>query len=289
MANELAGKTAIITGGASGIGRASVELFVAEGASVVIADLNQESGERLAGSIGGAVRFKKTDVAKREDVQSLVDFTVSQFGSLHVMMNNAGVTDPANGRFVDDDFQSFQRIIEVNLLGVMLGSQCAARHMAKHGGGSIINVASIAGTRPGHGLSTYRASKAAVINFTQSIAMDLGVDLIRANCICPGNIPTDLATYARPDEMSVADLARVRAAVAKVRMTRQPLKRQGAPADVAQAALFLGSDRSQQITGLVMPVDAGATAGDAISLIEQILEARAGALGNNVRIENDRD
>jgi NAD(P)-dependent dehydrogenase (short-subunit alcohol dehydrogenase family) len=280
MANELSGKIAIITGGASGIGRATVELFLREGARVVIADVNEELGEKLAAGLGsGAARFKRTDVSKRDEVQSLVDYTLAEWGGLHIMMNNAGVTDPANGRFVDDDFQSFQRIIDINLLGVMLGSQCAARHMSTQGGGSIINIASIAGTRPGHGLWTYRASKAAVVNFTQSIAMDLGVDLIRVNCICPGNIPTDMATYARPvPDMTEADLARVRSAIADVRMTRQPLKRQGAPIDVAQAALFLGSDRSQQITGLVMPVDAGATAGDAISLIQQILEARAGAL-----------
>jgi NAD(P)-dependent dehydrogenase (short-subunit alcohol dehydrogenase family) len=282
MTDELAGKVAIITGGASGIGRASVELFVEEGARVVIADVNQEAGDRLAASLRrGTALFKRADVSKRAEVESLVAFAVAEWGGLHIMMNNAGVTDPAYGRFVEDDFQSFQRIVEVNLLGVMLGSQCAARHMSKHGGGSIINVASIAGTRPGHGLWSYRASKAAVVNLTQSIAMDLGVELIRVNCICPGNIPTDMATYAHPTP-GVTDekLARARAAISDVRMTRQPLKRQGAPIDVAQAALFLGSDRSLQITGLVMPVDAGATAGDAISLIQQILAARADALNS---------
>lgn len=275
MAEELAGKVAIITGGARGIGRATVERYVEEGAKVVIADVNDELGQEAAASIGSAVRYKRTDVSKRDEVQALVDFTIAEFGGLHVMMNNAGVTDGDFGPFVDAEFSQFQRIVDVNLLGVFLGAQIAARHMIKNGGGSIINVSSIAGTRPGHGLWTYRAIKAGVCNFTQSTAMDLGDDLVRVNCICPGNIPTDMGTYAHPEPgMTMEDTLKIRQAINDTRMRRQALKRQGTVVDIANGAVFLGSERSAQITGLIMPIDAGATAGDPISQIDEILQAR---------------
>jgi NAD(P)-dependent dehydrogenase (short-subunit alcohol dehydrogenase family) len=278
MANELAGKVAIITGGAAGIGEATVRLFVAEGAKVVCADVQDERGQKLADSLGPNCRYKHCDVSKKEEVQALVDFAVSAFGGLHIMNNNAGIGDP-NGaaRFLDATFDGFHKVIDVNLLGVIWGSQCAARHMKDHGGGSIINTASIAGTRPGHGVFTYRAAKAGVINFTQSIAMDLGEYLIRCNVICPGNIPTEIGIYNTPG-MDSATAERVRNAVKQVRMDRQPLKSQGEGVDIANAALFLGSDRSRQVTGLVLPVDAGATAGDHVDLGTKIREARETAL-----------
>ena len=278
MANELAGKVAIVTGGAAGIGEATVRLFVEEGAKVVLADVQDERGQTLADSLGPNCRYKHCDVSKKKDVQALVDFAVAEYGGLHIMNNNAGIGDPnGNARFLDAPFDSFHKVIDVNLLGVIWGSQCAARHMKDHGGGSIINTASIAGTRPGHGVFTYRAAKAGVINFTQSIAMDLGEYLIRCNIICPGNIPSEIGVYNAPgaDE---ATAQRLRDAVMKVRMDRQPLKSQGQGIDIAQAAVFLGSDRSKQITGLIMPVDAGATAGDHMDLGTKIREARDAAL-----------
>ena len=196
----------------------------------------------------------------------------------HDENNTAGIGDPnGNARFLDASFDGFHKVIDVNLLGVIWGSQCAARHMKDHGGGSIINTASIAGTRPGHGVFTYRAAKAGVINFTQSIAMDLGEYLIRCNIICPGNIPSEIGVYNAPGA-SPEVAQRVRDAVKKVRMDRQPLKSQGEGIDIANAALFLGSDRSKQITGLIMPVDAGATAGDHADLGTKIREAREAVL-----------
>jgi NAD(P)-dependent dehydrogenase (short-subunit alcohol dehydrogenase family) len=279
MAQELDGKVAIITGGARGIGRATVDRYVEEGARVVIADVNDELGEQAAAELGSAVRYKRTDVSKQADVDALVAFALAEFGGLDVMMNNAGVTDNNFGPLVDADFGNFQRITEVNLLGVFLGAQAAARHMAKHGGGSIINVASIAGTRPGHGLWTYRAIKAGVCNFTQSAAMDLGPDLIRVNCICPGNIPTDMGSYAHPEPgMTMEDTLLIRDSINAARMRRQALQRQGTVVDIANGAVFLGSDRSAQVTGLIMPIDGGATAGDPISQIAEILDARKSAL-----------
>ncbi len=274
MANELAGKVAIITGGAAGIGEATVRLFIEEGAKVVLADVQDARGQALADELGPNCRYRHCDVSKRDEVQALVDYAVAEFGGLHIMNNNAGITDKSPPRFLDDDFSGFQRVIEVNLLGVILGSQIAARHMARNGGGSIINTASIAATLPSYGVLSYRAAKAGVCNFTQSIAIDLGEYLIRCNVICPGNIPSEIGVYNAPGQSEeVAE--KIRSAIKDVRMDRQPLKSQGEGKDIAHAAVFLGSDRSRQITGLIMPVDAGASAGDSVSLMDRIGEARA--------------
>lgn len=279
MAQELAGKVAIITGGASGIGRGTVELYVQEGAKVVIADINAERGEELAKAMGPSTRFKRTDVAKADEVQALVDYAVSEFGGLHIMFNNAGLPDQDPGSLLDNKFESFSAVMNVNLLGVMLGTQRAAQYMVKHGGGAIINTSSIGGTRPGYGFFSYRAAKAGVVNFTQSAAVELGQYLIRVNCIAPGNIPTDMGKFALPEPgMTQATADRIYHAVRAVRMTRQPLKRQGTVVDIAQAAVFLGSDRAAGISGLIMPVDAGATAGDALPLLPEIIKAREAAI-----------
>jgi NAD(P)-dependent dehydrogenase (short-subunit alcohol dehydrogenase family) len=272
MANELAGKVAIVTGGSRGLGQGMVELFVEEGARVVIADVREEEGQALAAALGDAVRFRQTDVSKRESVQALVDFAVSEFGRLDAICNNAGLTDQSFGSLLEADFDAFEQVMAVNVKGVMLGTQIAARHMARHGGGSVINVSSISGIQPGFGFFNYRASKAAVVNFTQTAAIELGTGLVRVNCICPGNIPTEMGTYAASDDDAKA--ARIKAAVAEVRMGWQPLKRQGAPRDIAEAALFFASDRSRQVSGQILAVDGAASCGMAKSLIGEIMEAR---------------
>ncbi len=259
MSQELSGKVAIVTGGASGLGRATVELFVEEGANVVIADVDTARGEEAAATLGGAAAFKRTDVADADDVQALVDFAVARFGGLHVMFNNAGISGAMNLRFLDDELKDFQRVMAVNLFGVMVGSQRAARHMVKHGGGSIINTSSIAGINAGGGVMTYRASKAAVIQFTRSLAIDLADHGIRVNCIAPGLIPTEIASFDRAPVMRVI----------------QPLKRQGQPRDVAHAALFLASERSAQTTGIVLPVDGGTTVGAPTHRVMEIMTAQA--------------
>jgi NAD(P)-dependent dehydrogenase (short-subunit alcohol dehydrogenase family) len=245
MNQLLAGQVAIITGGASGIGRATVELFVEHGARVVIADVNTEQGKLLADTLGVSTVFKQTDVANRGQVQELVDFTVEHFGGLHVMFNNAGISGAVHNRFLEDDLMDFERVIAVNLFGVMIGTQCAARYMASHGGGSIINTTSIAGLKPGLPLISYRAAKAGVIHATKSIATDLGEYGIRVNCIAPGHIPAGQTFY----DMSEM-IRRV-----------QPLRRQGTTRDVANAALYLASELSAQVTGMVLPVDGGSNLG----------------------------
>jgi NAD(P)-dependent dehydrogenase (short-subunit alcohol dehydrogenase family) len=244
MPGELDGKVAIVTGGANGLGRATVELFVKEGARVVIADVDVDAGLELAGALGDAAEFMQTDVTDTDQIQAAVDFAAEHFGGLHVMFNNAGVGSALNA-FLDDDFTDFERVMGVNLFGVMIGSQRAARHMRANGGGSIINNSSIGGITAGAGVVTYRASKAAVIHFTKSIAADLGRYGIRVNCIAPAHIATDITRY---DQGPVLKFM-------------QPLRRQGQPDDVANAVLYLASDRAAQVSGVVLPIDGATTAG----------------------------
>jgi len=244
----LTDKIAVVTGGASGIGRATVELFVEAGARVVIADINAEQGMALAESIGKAAAFRQTDVSSPDQVRSLVDFAIAHFGGLDIMFNNAGISGAIHTRFLEDDLKDFDRVIAVNLFGVMIGSQYAGRHMAKNGGGSIINTSSIAALTPGLPLISYRAAKAGVIHFTKSIARDLGEYGIRVNCIAPGHIPAGMTFYDMSERIRVA----------------QPLQRQGMPIDVAKAALYLASDLSAQVTGTILPVDGGTHLGGPI-------------------------
>lgn len=277
MGQELAGKVAIVTGGAGGIGRATVELFVREGAKVVIADVDVAAGEQLAASLGGQALFRRTDVAIAEEVQALVDFAVESFGGLDIMFNNAGISCAMFDRFLDDELADFHRVMGVNLLGVMLGSQRAGRYMAGHGGGSIINNASIAAHNAGFALMSYRASKAGVVHFSKSIAIDLAEYGIRVNCLLPGHIVTELNSFAEPGS-SPEVAQRLQQALDPVWLSNQPLKRRGRPQDVAEAALYLASDRSAQVTGIVLPVDGGITAGDPVNHLNEIMKTRARVL-----------
>jgi NAD(P)-dependent dehydrogenase (short-subunit alcohol dehydrogenase family) len=241
---DLAGKIAIITGGAGGIGRAMAERFVGEGSRVVIADVDGEAAAVVAKALGDDAAPCRTDVSDASDVQRLVDFAASRFGGLDIMVNNAGVSGGLR-RFLDDDLRDFDRVMAVDLFGVMVGSQWAARHMVAHGGGVIINVASAAGIDPGIGMLPYRAAKAGVVHLTRCLAVELGAHGVRANCIAPANIATEI--NAAFDKAAVTSL--------------QPLPRQGLPVDVAEAAVYLASDRSAQVTGIVLPVDGGMSTG----------------------------
>ncbi len=262
MAGELAGKVAVVTGGAGGIGRACVQRFAAEGAKVVVADIDPEAGAAVAAELGDSVAFHRTDVTDAEQVQSMVDFAVSHFGGLHVMLNNAGVASKM-ARFLHDDLTDFQRVVNINLLGVMLGTQRAARYMKANGGGSIINMASTAGVDAGAGLVTYRATKAAVLHASRCMALDVAQYNVRVNCVMPGQIRTSMTNYD----------------IDRVRDITQPLARVGESADVAEAALFLAGDRSLQITGIVLPVDGGTTAGQPAQMLKLLLAADKAAGG----------
>jgi NAD(P)-dependent dehydrogenase (short-subunit alcohol dehydrogenase family) len=260
MSDELKGKVAIVTGGASGIGRGIVERFLAEGAKVVIADVQDELGEALAAEAGPDGFFHHADVGDQAQVGRLVETAVERFGGLDVMVNNAGVSSPLRRGLFDEDFEEFDRVMRINVLGVMAGTRDAGRHMAEHGGGSIINISSIGGILAGGGVSTYRASKAAVIQFTKSAAIALADYEIRVNCIAPGNIPTQILQKSATGE----DRQRLDAFEARIRQQMRddrPLKREGTAADVAEAVLSYATDRSRYVTGTVLPVDGGTVAG----------------------------
>jgi NAD(P)-dependent dehydrogenase (short-subunit alcohol dehydrogenase family) len=179
------------------------------------------------------------------------------------MVNNAGVSGTMHPRFFDDDLADFHRIMAVNVLGVMAGTRDAARHMAANGGGSIINVSSIGGIQAGGGVMTYRASKAAVIQFTKSAAIELAHYEIRVNAIAPGNIPTPLVAKSATN-MEPEKLERFEAKIRQTMRDDRPLKREGTPDDVAEAALYFATDRSRYVTGTVLPVDGGTVAGKVI-------------------------
>lgn len=263
MAKDLDGKVAIVTGGASGIGRGTVERFLAEGARVVIADVDGDRGEELSASLGAEAVFRHTDVSDQQQVGALVATAVEKFGGLHVMVNNAGVSGTMHGRFLEDDLADFDRIMRVNVLGVMAGTRDAARHMAANGGGSIINMTSIGGIQAGGGVMTYRASKAAIIQFTKSAAIELAYYEVRVNAIAPGNIPTPLLSTTVTD-VSPEEIQRYEAGIRETMRGDRPLKREGTPADIAEAALYFASERSRYVTGTVLPVDGGTVAGKAI-------------------------
>lgn len=279
MSALLAGKVAVITGGAGGIGRATAELFVAEGAKVVIADVADAAGNALAASLGTSAVYQHCDVGVEEDVESAIQRAVSRFGGLDVMFNNAGISCAAFPSFLDDTLLDFDRVMRVNLLGPMIGTRNAARVMQAQGrGGVILTNASIAGTLAGIGMMTYRASKAGLIHFTKSAAIDLGQYGIRVNCLVPGHIRTSLSSFE--EQGAEAEIARrIEAGVDAAYLSNQLLKRRGEPIDVAEVALFLASDKARQMTGAVIPVEAGVTAGDPVNHLQEILDVRAAALG----------
>lgn len=240
---EFEGKVAIVTGGASGIGEATVETLHQRGASVVMADVRDGDGTALARTLGGRARFDLVDVSDPEQVAALVERTVAGFGRLDIMVNNAAVSSPLRG-LLDDDLADFHRIMGVNVLGVMAGTKFAARHMADHGGG----------------VMTYRASKAAVIQFTKSAAIELARCDIRVNAIAPGSIPIPLLASSARDK-SPEELERYERSIRDRMRADRPLQRDGTPNDVAEAVAYLASDRARYLTGVVLPVDGGTSAG----------------------------
>jgi NAD(P)-dependent dehydrogenase (short-subunit alcohol dehydrogenase family) len=263
MTDELAGKVAIVTGGASGLGEGLVRRFAAEGAKVLIGDVDRDGGAALAADIGPDALYVECDVADIDQVSGLVTTAVDRFGGLHVMVNNAGVSGTMHRRFLDDDLADFHKVMSINVLAVMAGTRDAARHMSQHGGGSIINLTSIGGIQAGGGVMTYRASKAAVIQFTKSAAIELAHYEIRVNAIAPGNIRTGIVRKSAAGE----DREKLEEFEEKIReqmRNDRPLKREGTTDDVAEAALYFATDRSRYVTGTVLPIDGGTSAGKVI-------------------------
>ena len=256
--HRLEGKVVVITGGASGIGAASVRLFAEEGAKVVLADLQDEKGKALASELDGSVEFMHTDVTVENDVERLVRYAVTNFGRLDCIFNNAGIAG-AVGPIESVTVDAFDKTVSVILKGVYLGIKHSAPIMKRQGGGSIINTASIAGLRTGYGNHIYSAAKAGVIQLTKSVAMELGENNIRVNCVVPGFIPTPMIALARGVPIDESD-SKIDA-ISESFKGAQPIQRAGTPLDVARAALWLASDESTFVNGHALVVDGGITGG----------------------------
>ncbi len=277
MAGRLAGKVAIITGGTSGIGRRTVEVFAQEGASVLVAARREKEGNMLAYSLGEKVRFLKTDVSREDDVKAMIATAVNTFGRLDCLFNNAGCPAPV-GRIETVDFDHYQAALSVLLGGVMLGMKHAAPVMRRQGSGSIINNGSVAGVLAGYSSSViYSAAKAAVIHLTKCVAMELGESNVRVNCISPGGIATGIFGKALglPTEAAEKSAEAVKGALA----TMQPIQRAGLPEDIAQAAVFLASDESSFVNGHNLVVDGGLIGGRLWSPQQEGLNLMRAAFG----------
>ena len=251
---ELDGKVAVITGGASGIGEASVRLFVEEGARVVIADMQRERGESLAAELGDAARFVQVEVRQEDQVKGAINTAINEWGRLDCIFNNAGFGGVL-GPIEDIPVEEFDMSFDVLVKGVFLGMKHAIPVMRKQGAGSIINTGSIAAITAGRGPMVYAACKAAVVHLSKVTAMSVADDSIRVNAICPGYIATPLSTntVGRPDSLIEGRIEGME--------HQQPIPRVGRPDDIAEMALYLASDRSSFITGQALVVDGGATTG----------------------------
>ena len=273
---KLDGKVAVITGGTSGIGHATVSLFVEQGARVVIAGIQDEKGNDLAAKLGASVAYLHTDVSRETDVKAAIDHALQKFGRLDCLFNNAGfggVTGPIEAIGMD----GYDSTMGVLLRGVFLGMKFAAPVMKRQGSGSIISTASVAGLRTGYGPHVYSAAKAAVIHLTRSVAMELGESGVRVNCICPGAIATPIfgKGFGLSDEETERTIGPIQTMLANV----QPIRRAGLPEDIARAALWLASDEASFVNGHALVVDGGLTGGRMWSAVEQQRQLFRSALG----------
>ena len=247
---SLQNKIAIVTGGGAGFGEGIARLFVAEGARVLIADLDFERAQAVAASLGAAACAVQCDVSRAQDVQAAVDACVRQFGAPQIVVNNAGTTH-RNQPMLDVDEATFDRVFNVNVKSIYHMTRAVVPLLRQQGQGSIINIGSTAGLRPRPGLTWYNASKGAVNLLSKSMAAELGPDGIRVNAICPVMGATGLIEQFLGTADTPAARARITAGI--------PLGRMSTPDDVAQAALYLAGDASAFITGVELPVDGGRT------------------------------
>lgn len=244
---RIADRVAIITGGASGIGKATAELFAQEGAKVVIGDLPDSEGEKIAKQIGGM--FVATDVREAKAVEKLVKSALDKFGGLDIMFNNAGigVTSP----LIDTTEELYSNTIRIDLDGVYWGLKFAGKVMVAQKRGAIVNTASVAGIRGSIGLSAYNAAKHGVVGLTRASALEFAPAGVRVNCICPGIIDTPLVARAFGSSEEIRET-----------MHRfHPLGRMGKPIEIAKCVLFLASDDASFVTGHALVIDGGITAG----------------------------
>ncbi len=256
--SRLEGRRAVITGAASGIGEQTARLFVDEGATVVLADVDDERGTTIAGELGDAARFVHVDVAVEGDIERAIAESQGTFGGLDVVFNNAG--NPGSlGRVEDIDMELFDRTVGIHLRGVFLGIRAAARVMRPQGHGSIVNTASVAGLQANYGGHDYSACKAAIAHLTRTTANELGEDGVRVNAICPGGIATSI--FGRGAGLDGQSAQNTVAVMESVLADVAPMRRSGQPIDIAECALWLASDASSFVNGQAIAVDGGLTTG----------------------------
>jgi NAD(P)-dependent dehydrogenase (short-subunit alcohol dehydrogenase family) len=272
---KLDGKVAVITGGASGIGEASVRLFAAEGARVVIADVQDDKGKRLEAELDERAVYVHTNVTQEAQVKAAIDTAVERFGRLDTIYNNAGIPGP-NAGIADVSIEDFDLTANILFRGVFLGMKHAAPVMRQQGYGSIISTASVAGLETGDAGHIYSACKAAVIHLTRSVAKELGEYNVRVNCICPGGIATPIFGKAMglPTEMADQTVESMKKYLARA----QPIPRAGLPEDIAKAALWLASDDASFVNGHALVVDGGLIWGPKGSVAEKVGQSMAMAM-----------
>ena len=245
---RFSGKVAIVTGGASGIGAAFARRLHSEGAKVMIADIDAAAGEALATELGAGARFHSVDVSDAAAVGDMVEACVTEYGGLDILYNNAGIG--CFGLTPDLSIDEWHRVVAINLNAVFYACRAAIPHMRKRGGGAIINTASASGMAADFGFTAYNATKAAVINYTRSLAIDHAVDNIRANAVCPGPVETPILMNG---VNAIPGLKAEWEAVV-------PAKRFARPEEIAAVAAFLVSDDASFVTGVSVPVDGGLSA-----------------------------
>ncbi|MEA2742836.1 MAG: 3alpha(or 20beta)-hydroxysteroid dehydrogenase [Acetobacteraceae bacterium] len=241
--NRLAGKIILISGGARGQGAAEARLFVAEGAKVVIGDVLEAQGERLASELGEAAVFVRQDVTQEDDWERAVNAAIG-LGGLHGLVNNAGIYQPKT--LMETETALFERHMRVNQLGCFLGMKAVVPPMERSGGGSIVNISSVAGLRGSPGAIAYSATKWALRGMTKAAAIDLAPRKIRVNSVHPGPIDTEMLSVQTPEQ-------------SQRRLEAVPMKRRGTAEEVASLVLFLLSEESGYITGAEVAIDGGAT------------------------------
>ena len=244
----LDGRVAIVTGAASGFGAEISRHYVAQGAKVVVADMNEQGARAVAAELGDSAIAVKCDVSKSAEVDKLVAAAIAQFGKVDIVVNNAGYTHK-NRPLLEVDEATFDRMFDVNVKSIFLMTHSVVPEMRKNGHGVIINIGSVSGIRPRPGLVWYSASKAAANLMSKAMAVELGPDNIRVNAICPVMSPTGMIA----DFMGMPDTPENRSKF----IGNIPLGRLATPTDIAKAAVYLASEQSDFITGIELPVDCG--------------------------------
>ncbi|WP_320177040.1 SDR family oxidoreductase [Roseovarius pacificus] len=247
---RLEGKRTLVTGAASGFGKGIAETYIREGAKVAVVDLNEEGAKAVAKELGENAIAVKCDVSKGDQVQAAVDATVEAFGGLDIVVNNAGWTNP-NSPLMETDEETFRKIYDINVVSIFHMTKVCVPLWRKSGGGVMLNIGSTAGIRPRPGLTWYNSSKGAVNLMSRSLAVELAPDNIRVNCIAP----VMGATALLEQFMGVPDTPENREKF----IATIPMGRMSQPRDIANAALYLGSDEADFITGVVLEVDGGRT------------------------------